>query len=174
MRLPFALLLLLSFTALSQEAGQENYVLNTGDVVKIRVFGEPDLSPEARIGERGTIPFPFLGELRVAGLTTEDLASTITDGLKGPYLINPRVSVTIEEYRSFFLNGEVNSPGSYQWEPGMTIRKAVALAGGLSDYASTRKIFLRKEDQPAEDRSRVSIDHPVGPGDIITIEQSFF
>lgn len=156
-------------------AGATAYRLNTGDVVRIQVFGEADLSPTVRIDERGRIPYPFLGELAIAGLTTQEVEGLILEGLKGPYLVDPRVNVTVDAYRPVYVNGEVRTPGSYAWEPGMTVRKVVALAGGLSDRASTRRIFLVPENaDPATDRLRVELDAPVAPGDVVTIEQSFF
>lgn len=179
LRLALVLLALLAagLPGLAEEPapGATAYRLNTGDVVRIQVFGEADLSPTVRIDERGRIPYPFLGELAIAGLTTREVEGLILQGLKGPYLVDPRVNVTVEAYRPVYVNGEVRSPGSYEWKPGMTVRKIVALAGGLSDRASTRRIFLVPEDaDPAADRLRVELDAPVEPGDIVTVEQSFF
>ena len=157
----------------AQEGG--TYRVSPGDVIDIQVFGETSLSPQLKVSEQGTIPYPFLGELEVAGLTTGQVEQLILDGLKGPYLLDPRVNVTIAEYRPFYVNGQVKRPGSYAWEPGLTVRKALTLAGGLSERASTRKIYLMPDQAESEDsRIRVEIDDPVGPGDIITVEESFF
>ena len=150
------------------------HLIGAGDIVAINVFGEEDLSPKLKVDDRGTISYPFLGELKVAGLSTDELQRTIHDGLKGDYLIDPKVAVNIDEHRPFYINGEVRSPGAFSYQPGMTVRKAMSLAGGMTDRASSRKIFLVRENGAESERIRVDLDHPVGPGDTITIEQSFF
>ena len=152
-----------------------NYRIAAGDTVSIKVFGETDLSPRVKIDESGEIDFPLLGMLTVAGLTTRQLAEKILQALKGPYLVDPKVSVSISSYRPFYIDGQVRSPGSYSFEPGLTVRKAVALAGGLADHASTRKIFrLPEGGQDEVKRIRVGFDDAVMPGDTITVEESFF
>ena len=171
--------LLLTLTLLVSPAStaQENggYQVSPGDVIDIQVFGETSLSPQIKVSEQGTVPYPFLGELTVVGLTTAEIEQLIIDGLKGPYLVDPRVNVTVAEYRPFYINGQVKRPGSYPWEPGLTVQKALTLAGGLTERASSRKIYLLPDKARSEtDRIRVQFDEPVGPGDIITVEESFF
>ncbi|MDJ0652829.1 MAG: polysaccharide biosynthesis/export family protein [Xanthomonadales bacterium] len=150
------------------------YHIGPGDVVSISVFGEADLSPQVRVDEGGTIQYPFLGQLSVAGLSTLELKDLLMAGLKPDYLVDPKIAVSVATYRPFYVNGEVNDPGGYPYEPGMTVQMALALAGGLTDRASVRKVFLQREGQSEESRQRVDMDARVGPGDIITIEQSFF
>ena len=154
--------------------GLEQYRLGAGDVVKILVFGEKDLSIETRVGDTGTISYPFLGELRISGLTPIELELLVTDGLKGPYLVDPKVTVSITEYRQIYVNGEVGAPGGYRFEPGLTVRKAVSIAGGFGERASKSKIFVIHEGDANAKPARVTLDDPVRPGDIITVEQSFF
>jgi polysaccharide export outer membrane protein len=150
------------------------YHLGPGDSVSIQVFGEEDLSRNVKLGEDGRINYAFVGEVELAGQTIAEVEKTITDKLLGDYLINPQVSVTMAEYRPFFINGEVNSPGSFAYQPGLTVSRAISLAGGLTERASDRKIYLIQEGQGEADRIRVDLDHEVGPGDTISIEQSFF
>ena len=170
-----ALLMLLPFAQTGEGPTDRAYRLSAGDVISIQVFGEADLSPEVKISERGTIPYPFLGELTLAGLTTAQAESLIHDGLEGPYLVDPRVNVTVVEYRPFYINGQVKRPGSYAWQPGLTVQKALTLAGGLTERASSRKIFIVPDKATSEDdRIRVELTETVGPGDIITVEESFF
>lgn len=152
-----------------------DYHLGVGDTVSISVFGEPDLSQQAKIGESGRISYPFIGDVRVLGLTVRQLEAEIVRQLKGNYLVNPQVSVAVAQYRPFFINGQVKSPGSYPYQPGMTVRKAVSLAGGLAERASERRILLIPESEKGSKQGRnVSLDDPIGPGDIITVEESFF
>ena len=122
----------------------------------------------------GTIQYPVLGEVRVLGLTIGDLEQRITSGLKGRYLIDPKVTVDIDEYRPFFINGEVGRPGGYPYVPGLTLLKAVTIAGGFKDRASKSKMWVIREGDPAQKREKVDMNSPIYPGDIVTIEESFF
>ena len=150
----------------------ESYRLAAGDKVAISVFGEDDLSMSFTVSEDGLLNYPFLGQLKVTGLTTPELERSISNGLRGDYLINPEVTVRIEEYRPFFLNGEVNRPGSYEYKPGLTLEKALALAGGLSPRAARGKIEVKRAS--SDTFVRIRMDEPVYPDDIINVPQSFF
>ncbi len=152
-----------------------NYKLGVGDVITVQVIGEDDLKREKiRLSDAGTLSFPYLGEIKVRGMTVGDLEEFITKGLKGRYLLNPQVTVTILEYRNFFVNGMVDRPGSYPYVPGLTVRKAISLAGGFKERASKEKINVVREDDPKGTPIRVDLNSPVQPGDILTIEESFF
>ena len=152
------------------------YRLGSGDVISIYVLGEDDLKREKmRLTDAGTIQHPVLGEIQVKGLTTGELEQKITSGLiKAQYLKNPKVTVNIDEYRPFFINGEVYKPGGYPYVPGLTVLKAVSLAGGFKDRASKRNMYVVRDGTPNEDRKRVGMDTPIYPGDILTVEESFF
>lgn len=159
--------------SVAEESQFSDYPLGSGDSVKITVFGEEELSIETRLSDAGTISYPFLGELEVLNLTTSQLSTKITNGLADGYLLNPNVNVTVLEYREFFINGEVKKPGSYPFQPGLTLQKAVAIAGGFTERASKSKIFIQ-QDGNTDDPKMVELGQQVLPGDIITIEQSFF
>lgn len=150
------------------------YKLGTGDKIRIQVYGEKDLYEETTVSDRGTISYPFLGELHVAGLTPSQLQDLITRKLKGPYLVNPKVSVDIMEYRPFYVNGEVEKPGGFPFEPGITVRKAISIAGGFKERASPDKIYIIRGNDPNRRSIKVTLDQMVRPGDIITVQQSFF
>lgn len=151
------------------------YKLAAGDVITIRVFGEDDLSREKiRLTDAGTIPYPVLGEVKALGLTIGEIERSITAGLSVRYLVNPRVSVTIEEYRPFYINGMVEKPGAYPFQPGLTVLKASSLAGGFKERASFSKISIIHEDSPKAGPQKAEINSPVNPGDTIFIEESFF
>jgi protein involved in polysaccharide export with SLBB domain len=179
-RLLFAGLWVLSLFAVAQQRGEvdrllSTYKLGAGDVVSIRVLGEDDLKREKiRLSDAGTISFPIIGEIRVLGKRVVELETLIADGLRGKYLLNPVVSVTIEEYRPIFVNGQVEKSGAYPFQPGLTIRKAVSLAGGFKERASKEKIFVIREDDKSQTPVKVDQSALVYPGDIITVEESFF
>lgn len=161
----------------AQGAGTElsTYKLGVGDVISVQVVGEDDLKREkVRLSDAGTLSFPYLGEIRVRGMTVGELEEFITKGLTGRYLLNPQVTVTIQEYRHFFVNGMVDKPGGYPFTPGLTVRKAISIAGGFKERASKEKINVIREDDVRGISQRVGLDAVVRPGDIITVEESFF
>ena len=152
-----------------------SYKLAAGDVITIRVFGEDDFTKEKiRLNDAGTISFPAIGEIKLLGQTIGDLERIIVNGLKGRILVNPRVSVQIEEYRPFYVNGMVEKPGGYAYQPGLTVRKAASLAGGFKERAALNKINVIRENDPAQQPQKVDLNSVIGPGDILTVEESFF
>jgi len=156
-------------------SGLSVYKLSAGDVISIRVLGEDDLNREKiRLTDAGSISYPALGEIRVMNMTIGDLEKIITDGLRGRFLVNPKVSVQIDEYRPFYINGMVDKPGGYPFQPGLTVRKAASLAGGFKERASVNKVFIIRESDPAQRSQNANLNSPVYPGDIVTVEESFF
>lgn len=154
-------------------AVETNYQLGTGDHIRIQVYGESDLTLETYITDSGIISYPFLGEIPASRRTLAQLQQFIHDGLVGDYLVDPKVTVSILNYRQFYINGEVKKPGGFTYMPGLTVRKAISLAGGLTERASDNKIFIISEATPNQQKKAL-LNSQVKPGDIITIEQSFF
>ena len=151
-----------------------DYALGTGDTVRIQVYNEKTLYLESRVSDRGMISYHFFGEIKVTGLTPGQLAALIASKLKGDYLINPNVSVDIIEYRQFYVNGEVESPGGFAFQPGITVRKAISLAGGFNEYASKDKTNIIHDNDPNGEPKPVKLSEFILPGDIIIVEESFF
>jgi len=151
------------------------YRLSTGDVISISVYGEDDLRREkVRLTDAGTISYPVLGELQVRGKTVGELEKIVTDGLRGTYLVNPRVAVTIDEYRPYFISGQVANNGSFPYQPGLTIRKAVSIAGGFRERASQSKITILRDGDATNTPVKADLNTPVHPGDTVTVGESFF
>lgn len=173
--LRFLLHLLLSCSVLlAGAATAAEYRVEAEDIISVKVFDEPDLSIEkARVSSIGTIALPLLGDVGISGLTTAEIASKIEALLADGYLKKPKVSVSIEEYRPVFVHGEVKKPGGYSYQEGLTVQKAVVLAGGFTERASRDKITLVRENAPSEVRS-VTLNELVKPGDIVTVGESFF
>jgi polysaccharide export outer membrane protein len=162
-------------SAMDGKDALSSYRVNSGDVISIRVFGEDDFTREkVRVTDAGTVPFPVLGEVPVLGRTVSEIEALITERLTGRYLVHPRVSVWIDEYRSFFVNGMVEKPGAYPFQPGLTVRKAVSIAGGFKERASENKIFVVRDRDAAHKPVKVDLNSDIGPGDTITVEESFF
>lgn len=151
------------------------YRVDTGDRISITVYQEPDLSvSDVRVKADGTIAFPLLGDLRVAGLTSQELQALVTRELLDGYLKKPNVTVSIDRYRLYYIKGEVTRPGGYSFVDGLTVAKAVALAGGFTLRAKESDITLVRETAPDEPVEPVGPNTPILPGDIITVGESFF
>ncbi len=184
--LRFILIFLLFFSSSTFANNTGQYRLGAGDLIHISVYDEPDLSIEVRIGLSGNVSFPLLGDIRVLGLSPKEVESKLLTRLKGPYLIDPSVTVSIVEYRPFYVTGEVEKPGSYAFHPGLTVDKAISIAGGFTERASKGKIFVIHDETEGQsslssetsrskvDRMPVKLHAVVQPGDVITVEQSFF
>lgn len=156
-------------------SGLSVYKLSAGDVISIRVLGEDDMTREKiRLTDAGSISYPPLGEIRVMGMTIGELERFIGDNLRGRFLVNPNVSVQIDEYRPFYINGMVDKPGGYPFQPGLTVRKAASLAGGFKERASVNNVFIIRESDPSQRSQKSNLNSPVYPGDIVTVEESFF
>lgn len=155
--------------------GNSTYKLASGDVIRIHVFSEPDLSfEELRLTDAGTFSYPFIGEVRAKGKTAAEIEEILVQKLQGEFLVDPRISISVLEYREFFISGEVKQPGGYKFQPGLTLRRAIALAGGLTERASTNRITLIRDSDNDRTPTKATLDTPVMPGDSINIEQGFF
>lgn len=152
------------------------YQLSVGDLISVTVFGEEDMSlEEARLTDAGTISLPFLGEVKVSGMTVGSLQNYVENKLRGDFLIEPNVTVRIIEYRKFFVHGQVRQPGGFSFEPGLTLEKAVALAGGFTNRASKREVEVIREDSDGNQAThRLRLKERVLPGDIVNVRESFF
>jgi protein involved in polysaccharide export with SLBB domain len=150
-----------------------DYVLGSGDKLKITVFGETDLSGPFEVSSTGMVSMPLIGQVRAAGNTISRLESIITEKLKEGYMKDPRVSVEVQGYRPFFIVGEVMKPGRYDYVNGMTVITAVALAGGYTYRADKDGITLKHAGASAKE-APVKEDAGVVPGDVIRVPERFF
>ncbi len=153
------------------EAILSDYRLGKGDVISIKVFGEEDFSMETALSKEGRISYPFLGDLKLSGLTVNQVERKIASGLRAGYLKNPKVTVTVLEYRQIFVNGEVKTPGGYPFKPGMTVNKAISLAGGFTETASRDEIFLIHDGDKSATEYKVGLYNFIAPGDIIIVKE---
>ncbi len=159
----------------STRAAVPAYRVDTGDRVSIAVYQEPDLSVNGvRVKADGTIAYPLLGDLHVAGLTSQDLQDLVISKLQDGYLKQPSITVSIDSYRLYYIKGEVSRPGGYTFVDGLTVSKAVALAGGYTVRASESSITLVRESDPENPLESVGANTAIQPGDIVTIGESFF
>ncbi|MDX8396302.1 MAG: polysaccharide biosynthesis/export family protein [Mariprofundaceae bacterium] len=151
------------------------YRLNSGDAISITVFGQDALNLDAILDDSGVINYPFIGKIFVAGLSVSSLTQVITDGLRNGYLRDPHVNVSIVKYRPFYITGQVVNPGSYPYEPGLNINKAISLAGGFTELASSNDITIVLEGSSKLSAKKISLDAAVHPGDTLSIgEMGYF
>lgn len=173
----FLLSLILAFVfALSPDdayAQAPAYTLDSGDRLRITVFGHPDLSGEFEVSSSGAVSMPLIGDVEAEGLSLQNLEQAVIAKLKPDYLKNPQVSAEVVNYRPFFIIGEVRNPGTYPYIGGMRVVNAVALAGGFTYRARKDQIKLTRAKGDGQPET-VGQDAIVLPGDVIQIPERFF
>jgi len=174
LRLAAALILCLVLSAPAFAANEAAYRLGSGDKVRVTVFNEKDLSGEYDVNDQGLVALPLIGQVRVGGLTIADAQQVITDHYGKNYLVNPRVTVEVLNYRPFFILGEVKSPGSYPYVNGMTVVNAIALAGGYTPRANKGRVSIKHATDATGREETAQEDAPVLPGDVIRVPERFF
>jgi protein involved in polysaccharide export with SLBB domain len=181
------LLLLVGFVAYigmpfaAAQSNQPLYTLGAGDKLRVTVFGEKDLSGEFDIDGAGNVSLPLIGEVQAGNQSPRQLEEAIANRLKDGVLKEPKVTVDVLNYRPFYILGEVRQPGSYAYVNGISILKAVAMAGGFTYRADKRDIRVIRGAEAArlprnsDDRGeRVGQHTVVLPGDVITVTERFF
>jgi len=147
------------------------YRLDSGDQLRVTVFGQENLSGTFRVDDAGAIAMPLLPPLGVRGLTTAQTKTTIEQALSQTLLRNPNVSVEVSTFRPFFILGQVNSPGQYPFVSGMTVETAVAIAGGYTFRANTSRVRITRS---AMKEFKAETGAPVMPGDTIFVRERYF
>ena len=157
------------------EPADAAYRLGVSDQVRLLTYGEESLSEIFRVNDAGNIALPLLGPVRAQGLTTDELAGAIVAELGRRSLIrDASVSVEVVEYRPVFVLGEVNRPGQYPYQPGMTVLSVAAVAGGFTyravqDQAAVVRLVNGKPVEGRADPLTV-----LRPGDVVTIYERLF
>jgi polysaccharide export outer membrane protein len=152
-----------------------DYRLGPGDIVRIITYGEEPLTGEFRVSEQGTVALPLAGGVKAVGRTPHELETAIAMTLKkGDMLKKASVSVEVTTYRPIYVLGEVNKPGQYPYQPGMTVISAAAIAGGFTyraveDYASVVRTVAGDSIEGKASRQAF-----VQPGDVITVFERKF
>jgi polysaccharide export outer membrane protein len=154
----------------------QSYRLGAGDHIRVITYDESQLTNNFTVAADGSISFPLIGTVQSAGLPPNQLAADIAAELKqGQYITSPSVSVQVNQYRPISVLGEVNHPGQYPYQPGMTMLNAVALAGGFTYRAvSGNALDLRATGQDTPIQGQIVPSSPLQPGDIITISERYF
>lgn len=146
--------------------------IGVGDVITMDVHLEKDLFLRSRVDASGVVRFPLIGDIPVVDKTVKQLSDDLVIAYQDGYLVNPSIVVQIEVIRPFYVRGAVTYPGSYPFELGMTMEKAIAVAGGKTDRASNKNwIIIRGTNKQ---KIEAITETPILPGDIIEIPESLF
>ncbi len=150
------------------------YLLDTGDRLRVFVYGQPNLSRLYSVDHDGRITVPLIGAVNARGQTTTGLEGSIRSRLGGQFVKDPQVTVDVQQNRPFFILGEVRSAGQYPYVSGMTVETAVAIAGGYSERANERRFRLTRRIDGLVDIMEVPSDYVVRPGDTVYVHERFF
>ena len=145
--------------------------LGGGDMIRVKVYGDETVTGTYKVDDAGTVSMPLVGQLRVAGKTTAETAAAIAAALANGFVRNPDVSVEVEVYRPFFIQGAVKGGGQFPYVSGMTVRAAVSTAGGYSDTAQRERATIYRKRGEQMQKSVVDLDFPIFPGDTIVISE---
>ena len=150
------------------------YALDTGDKLRIFVYGQPSLSRLYTVDQVGRIAFPLIGNLTARGQTTSGLQRLIAQKLSIEYVKDPQVTVDIFQNRPFFILGEVRSAGQFPYVSGMTVETAVAIAGGYTERASERDFRVSRRKHGFVEQIEVPATFLIEPGDTVYVRERFF
>jgi polysaccharide export outer membrane protein len=160
--------------ALPAEEVDGPYTVDTGDRLRIVVFGQEGLSNSYVVDAQGNLSLPLIGTIPARGHTTEDLSRNIADHLRKGFIREPHVSIEVESYRPFFILGEVIAPGQYPYVPHMTVETAVAIAGGYTPRAYRWETHLDRRAGSGTVRTSVPPLAHIKPGDTLTVKERWF
>ena len=153
---------------------EKPYLLDTGDRLRIFVYGQPNLSRGYIVDQQGNVSVPLIGNVRARGLTTRQLEGSIRSRLGQQFVKDPQVSVDVQQNRPFFILGEVRSAGQFPFVSGMTVETAVAIAGGYGDRANERRARVTRRSGAATEIFEVAPDFELEPGDTVYVYERFF
>jgi polysaccharide export outer membrane protein len=154
--------------------GAEPYSLDSGDRMRIVVFGQEGLTNTYIVDATGKIAMPLIGAVSARGLTTTQFARAIAERLRQGFIREPHVAIEVEAYRPFFILGEVTAPGQYPFVPNMTVETAVAIAGGFTPRAYRFDVEVSRSSGGVTARQKVPLIAPVRPGDTINVGERWF
>ena len=162
------------------KAQEGDYKIGPEDLLDISVWNNPPLSRTAPVRPDGMISLPLLNDVQAAGLTPMQLRDVIAKRLT-EYVPNPEVSVVVREVNRFKVSvlGEVRKPGRFDFKSRATVLDAIALAGGLSDYAARARIVIIRQDGTSTKRIPVNYNKMIStsseddfflqPGDVVVV-----
>lgn len=178
----------------SSERGYDTYqpppvqdtTLGPGDTFEVAVYSEKELSGKYQVADDGTINFPLIGSVEVAGKSPPAVAREIQEALRDKQILrNPSVSIYVAEYVSKRVSvvGAVQKPGSFPWKAGMGVVQAISVAGGLTPIAAANDTIVTRQEHDQPKRYKVSVgriaegrerDFMLVTGDIVYVPERLF
>lgn len=150
------------------------YRLDSGDRIRVFVYGQPSLSRLYIVDPDGKISVPLIGNISARGKTTSQLQGIIRSRLGSEYVKDPQVTVDIQQNRPFFILGEVKNAGQYPYVSGMTVETAVAIGGGYTERASERSFRISRRVDGVVQEIEAPSDILVQPGDTVYVFERYF
>src|SRR5690349_5086075 len=150
------------------------YKVDTGDELRIIVFGQADLTNAYTVDKAGTLSMPLIGSVPARGRTTGEIEQNVAVRLRNGYLRKPDVAVEVARYRPIFVMGEVNAAGQYSYVAGSTIQTAIATAGGFSPRADQYAVKVTRTYNGEVETAKLRMTDPVMPGDTIYVTERIF
>jgi len=145
-----------------------------GEKIHITVFNEPTLSGDYDIDQNGMVSLPLAGTVRAVGLTQPEFEQELAKKFKSEYLRNPKVTVTIMQYRPVYLVGEIEKQGEFPYKPGLNVLTAMAMAGGGTYRANRNYVLIQHVGEKGMKEYPQTSATPVLPGDLIRIPERYF
>lgn len=153
---------------------QQAYRLDAGDVIRVTVFEQDELTNTYSVDKAGFIAFPLVGAVAARGRTTKQVEAAVAAKLSQGFIREPDVSAEVATYRPFFILGEVGTGGQYTYTPGMTVQNAIAVAGGFTPRANQRVIDITRSVNGKVLTGQVPVTDPILPGDTIRVRERLF
>lgn len=160
--------------AYAAPAAERPYRLDSGDKLRVVVFGQEGLTNSYAVDANGSITMPLIGAVPARGHSTAELSRAIAARLRQGYIREPHVAVEIETYRPFFILGEVTAPGQYAYVANMTVETAVAIAGGFTPRAYKREVKVTRTVDGVLTGGKVPLAYPLKPGDTVNVAERWF
>lgn len=177
-RLPLIVILTVAlvFTAFQNVVAQslDAYRLGPGDRLKLTVFDHPKESGEFEVDSLGKVSHSLIGRIDARGRTVAEFQEYVRGTLDEKFIVNPKVSVEVLNYRPFYIYGEVNRGGSYPYVVGLTVRRAIAIAGGFTRRARKAPVLLVRDEIKGVEKFDRGLDEIVLPGDIVEVQRRLF
>ncbi|MEQ1954794.1 polysaccharide biosynthesis/export family protein [Mesorhizobium sp. CN2-181] len=152
----------------------EPYRLGAGDRVRVTVFEQDSLTNTYSVNSAGFIAFPLVGSVPARGSSVQELEAALAAKLREGFLRDPDVSVEVDQYRPVFVMGEVGAAGQYSYVPGLTVQKAVAMAGGFTPRANQGSVDITRDINGKVMTGRVLTSDPLMPGDTVYVRERLF
>jgi polysaccharide export outer membrane protein len=150
------------------------YEFGIGDRIRLIIYGEPDLSGEFEVDGAGEVQLPLIGNIKAKNVSARRLESDVEAAYKDGYLVSPRVTIEVLNFRPFFILGEVKRPGSYPYVSGLNVLNAIALSGGYTYRADKDDVVILRGKGKDKREIEAAEDMLIRPGDSIRVDERFF